>query len=341
MLGGTDTFGLEMLDASQENSLADLQQQLSSLVEKCYKVATEVNLAGKQLLAELAVEKDRNGISLLEIKNRDLLAYTRELAFLMSQMSSGESIQGSPAIERSVYLRTVLERIRPIGQKMKTQVEKLVHAAYSSKKQNIQELQPHPEMMNFEQEKSEDLGENRDVDGPQEQANKKYVPPKLVAVHYNGTKDDEAKNERKLERKRKRALQSSLIQDLRAEYSEAPEEITDDRTVKRFQQADKEKQKHEEDYFIRLQVNKRERHKRKLKSRQNIIEELLQFGDYMAMDKEDEELSRKKLFRSRKGSRKERGLKSQGGKVRKKVLDKRIYRTLFNRAKLERGGSEA
>ena len=42
-------------------------------------------------------------------------------------------------------------------------------------------------MMNFEQEKSEDLGENRDVDGPQEQANKKYVPPKLVAVHYNGT----------------------------------------------------------------------------------------------------------------------------------------------------------
>ena len=49
-----------MLDASQENSLADLQQQLSSLVEKCYKVATEVNLAGKQLLAELAVEKDRN-----------------------------------------------------------------------------------------------------------------------------------------------------------------------------------------------------------------------------------------------------------------------------------------
>lgn len=75
--------------------------------------------------------------------------------------------------------------------------------------------------------------------------------------------------------------------------------------------------RHEEDYFIRLQVNKRERHKRKLKSRQNIIEELLQFGDYMAMDKEDEELSRKKLFRSRKGSRKERRLKSQGGKVRK------------------------
>lgn len=41
------------------------------------------------------------------MKNRDLLAYTRDLVYLMYQMSIGNSIQGDPAIERLVYLRTV------------------------------------------------------------------------------------------------------------------------------------------------------------------------------------------------------------------------------------------
>lgn len=39
------------------------------------------------------------------------------------------------------------------------------------------------------------------------------------------TEDEEEVEERKLERARRRALQSSLIQDLRAQYSEAPEEF--------------------------------------------------------------------------------------------------------------------
>lgn len=47
------------------------------------------------------------GISFYEVKNRDLLAYTRDLVYLMYQMSIGNSIQGDPAIERLVYLRTV------------------------------------------------------------------------------------------------------------------------------------------------------------------------------------------------------------------------------------------
>lgn len=36
-----------------------------------------------------------------------MLAYTRDLVYLMYQMSTGNSIQGDAAIERLVYLRTV------------------------------------------------------------------------------------------------------------------------------------------------------------------------------------------------------------------------------------------
>lgn len=46
--------------------------------------------------------------------------------------------------------------------------------------------------------------------------------------HFNKvsiSEDEEAAMERKIERARRRALQSSLIQDLRAQYSEAPEEF--------------------------------------------------------------------------------------------------------------------
>uniref|UniRef100_A0A183D894 SURF6 domain-containing protein n=1 Tax=Gongylonema pulchrum TaxID=637853 RepID=A0A183D894_9BILA len=59
--------------------------------------------------------------------------------------------------------------------------------------------------------------------------------------------------------------------------------LQDDSIVRRRKQTDLEKQKYEEDYLIRLQVSKKERHKKRLENRQNILDELLHFGNYMAV----------------------------------------------------------
>ncbi|KAL6038282.1 hypothetical protein STEG23_004199, partial [Scotinomys teguina] len=56
-------------------------------------------------------------------------------------------------------------------------------------------------------------------------ATKKYIPPHLVPVHYDET---EAEHEQKrLDRAKKRALSSSVIRELKEQYSDAPEEICD------------------------------------------------------------------------------------------------------------------
>ena len=49
----------------------------------------------------------------------------------MLRKCSGKKIEGEPAIERLVKLRTVMEKIRPIEQKLRYQVDKLVSIAES------------------------------------------------------------------------------------------------------------------------------------------------------------------------------------------------------------------
>ncbi|VIO97109.1 Uncharacterized protein BM_BM14714 [Brugia malayi] len=260
----------------------DEQKRYTSVVADCVKTSTELLNVAKEFCIQLQKEKERDGISFYEVKNRNLLAYTRDLIYLMYQMSIGNSIQGDPAIERLVYLRTVLERMRPIEHRMKSHVEKLILLASDVTSSNVKTLRPHPERLEVGDENDE-LGSEDDnnEDVVKETKSKKYVPPKLMAVHYN--EDEEEMEERKIKRARRRALQSSLIQDLRAQYSEAPEEFQDDSIVKRKKQEDIEKRKYEEDYLIRLQMTKKEKHNKRIKDRQNILDELLHFGSYMAV----------------------------------------------------------
>ncbi|CAG9537834.1 unnamed protein product [Cercopithifilaria johnstoni] len=258
------------------------QKRFASVVADCVKTSTELLNVAKEFCIQLQKEKERDGISFYEVKNHDLLAYTRDLVYLMYQMSIGNSIQGDPAIERLVYLRTVLERMRPIEQRMKSYVEKLVLLASDPTNSGTKILRPHPERLQVDDENEElDLGDGGDEDDSKETKSKKYVPPKIMAVHYN--EDEEEVERRKMERARRRAMQSSLIQDLQAQYSEAPEEFQDDNIVRKRKQEDIEKRKYEEDYFIRLQVTKKEKHIKKIQDRQNILDELLQFGSYMAV----------------------------------------------------------
>ncbi|VDN04014.1 unnamed protein product [Thelazia callipaeda] len=254
------------------------QRRYASIVADCAKTSTKLLEATRRFHDQLLGESIRNGISLYEVKNHDLLVYTRDLAYLMYVMGDGNSIQGNAAIERLVYLRTVLERTRPIEYKLKNYIERLISLTTDVGIAKV--LRPHPEQLQMDDER-ENLETDDDDLATGEAKPKKYVPPKVMALHYN--EDDEEAEARKMERARRRALQSSLIQDLRAQYSEAPEEFLDDTIVRKKKQEDIERQKYEEDYLIRLQMTKKQKHNKRLKDRQNILDDLLHFGNYMAV----------------------------------------------------------
>ena len=56
-------------------------------------------------------------------------SYLMNLTYVMLQKTEGRPVSGCPAVDRLVEIRTVLERVRPIDQKLQYQVDKLVKTA--------------------------------------------------------------------------------------------------------------------------------------------------------------------------------------------------------------------
>lgn len=67
-----------------------------------------------------------SGISFLELKNKVFVNYLIDLTFLVFNKLSGNRLEGNEAINRLVENRTVLERMRPIENRLKYQIDKLV-----------------------------------------------------------------------------------------------------------------------------------------------------------------------------------------------------------------------
>ncbi|VDK81585.1 unnamed protein product [Cylicostephanus goldi] len=149
-----------------------------------------------------------------------MISYMAELSLLMSHMSCGKSIKEHPAVFRASKHRTILERLRPIEQKMKSQIDKLSQTALNNGAK--QTLRARPEQMEFDDDEAESDEEEEGGNQPKKKE-KKYVPPKMVAVRYE--EEENEKETKAMERAKRRALQSSLVQELRQQYSDAPEEF--------------------------------------------------------------------------------------------------------------------
>ncbi|CAJ0593005.1 unnamed protein product [Cylicocyclus nassatus] len=267
--------------------------------------------------------KQIEGISLLDVKNREMISYMAELSLLMSHMSCGKSIKEHPAVFRASKHRTILERLRPIEQKMKSQIDKLSQTGLNHEAK--QTLRARPEQMEFDDDEAESDEEEEGENQPKKKE-KKYVPPKMVAVRYE--EEENEKETKAMERAKRRALQSSLVQELRQQYSDAPEEFRE-KSRRKFE-ADKERERYEEDNFIRLRMSKAEKKRERLMNRDNAIDDLFNFGNYMMRDESGEALSTgKKRKNSQSGGpkgKKSRLLRKKGQKLKMKSKHKAIKR---------------
>ncbi|CAF2842498.1 unnamed protein product [Rotaria sp. Silwood2] len=187
---------------------------------------------------------DNGGISLLSVKNDLLLHYLINLVAVMHRRStSNQSLNSSSTrsiILRLCEIRTFIEKIRPIEQKLQYQMD-------------INE--------------NEEIHLNNDNTQHEEdkQKTKIYRPPKLVPVEYNDNFDDKNEkgtiNNKRLEYLKRRAYHSDILDDYKNKYSDAPEEIYNSERSRLLQQnrTYKEKIAYEEEYLKRLPQTKRER----------------------------------------------------------------------------------
>jgi hypothetical protein len=80
--------------------------------------------------------KTSKGISFLEAKYHILLQYISNLAFIIQLKLSGKQVEGHPVVQSLIELRVILEKMKPVEQKLKYQIDKVVRTALVGQQDN-------------------------------------------------------------------------------------------------------------------------------------------------------------------------------------------------------------
>ncbi|XP_028037352.1 neuroguidin [Bombyx mandarina] len=257
-----------MVQACEETEQPNIPQAMKLLKEMNVNVQQVSQLVDNMLVrvknGELSTDK---GLSFLEMKYQMLLSYLINLTYIVLRKCSGERIESDPSIDRLIEIRTVLEKIRPIDSKLKYQIDKLVKSAVvgAVSEDDPQTYRANPNNLVSKIDNSEEeSSETSDVEGKKEKVKSNiYVPPKLAAVHFDEVSRTEADKKMK-EKSKKQFLNSSVMRELREEYSEAPLEVSSGNHIKQsISKYEQEKTEYEENYLTRLPVTKAEKNRRK------------------------------------------------------------------------------
>ncbi|XP_023014104.2 neuroguidin-A isoform X2 [Leptinotarsa decemlineata] len=261
----------------------DLPQALMLLSEMNLSAQHVANLVDSMIQrvrkGELTTDQ---GLSFLEMKYNMLLSYLINLTYVVLRKCSGEKIEGDPCIDRLIEIRTVLEKIKPIDNKLKYQIDKLVKTAVSgTNADDPTKYKANPENLMGNLEGEEDSADSGDENVKDEGSKRGvYVPPKLSAVHYTGDESNQDRVKRLQEKSKRHALSASIMQDLREEYLDTPTEKSEGgRAQKVLSKHQQEKQEYEEEYMTRLPVTKIEKQKhRHLTTIGSVGDEIINFG---------------------------------------------------------------
>ena len=303
--------------------------------------STVKDLLGKINSSALDTEQ---GHSFLQLRNVLMTEYLLNLSQVIATKVSGHSLVDSPAIERAVQVRTYLEKMRPIQMKLKYQIDKAVRAASAQSSRvaksgpqvdDVLSLRPKLEDIQID---DDDEGGNSDGEVSEDTRNKekKYVAPKVASVPYDEDETGEEKKAKRLERARRRALNSNLMKELMEELDEVPEEIQESTLGRRkADRAAAEMTRYEEEYFTRLTNNKEKKRKKQqgaLMTVGDLGSAVTQFDDVSALDRgavdEDED------DKSRRSKRRKTLKSKASAKKGRKIIPKRVlmrHRTLARR----------
>uniref|UniRef100_A0A672GLQ6 Neuroguidin, EIF4E binding protein n=1 Tax=Salarias fasciatus TaxID=181472 RepID=A0A672GLQ6_SALFA len=253
-----------------ESDLPKAVELLNNLTEQVASVTSHV----QGILAKVkdGAFKTSQGLSFLDLRYHLLLFYLQDLTHLISIKTEGGRIKESEALDRVVTIRTVLEKMRPLDHKLKYQIDKLVRTAVTGSLAENDPLQLRPNPGNLisklsDSEESEDEDKNKD-DSEKKAApssGRKYIPPKIAPMHYDGDVTEADRKKMQAERQRRAALRSSVIQELRQQYSDAPEEIRERRDFQSERESREElhRKNYEESMMVRLNMPKHQKNSKK------------------------------------------------------------------------------
>ncbi|ETW07797.1 hypothetical protein H310_02226 [Aphanomyces invadans] len=241
------------------------------------KLTADVESLKEKLLEfQEAIKTDlvtENGMGLLQVKNHAMMQYSQlSLYYALHKLESPDTVKGHSVFKELVRYRTILERIRPFDRKLKYQVDKLCKMAVSDSKDVDAALSyaPNPEAM-----QNDDVADGGDDDdGDDDDSAKKgiYKAPRLASVPYEEEEKEAEKQAKRDERNRKRMAKSTILSEIRDEYSERPEEVyTGGKTIdKETLREEREKTEYEESRFVRVVTSRKDKIRKRQRERDAI-----------------------------------------------------------------------
>ncbi|CAG5107427.1 Oidioi.mRNA.OKI2018_I69.chr1.g3315.t1.cds [Oikopleura dioica] len=228
--------------------LNDIDHELDQISEVVKKVDSSID-------NELSNHKD--GLDLFGLKNSCMSMYLTDLLNVVGCQLSGVSISGSPLVDRLIEERVVMERIKPLEDKISYKTEKLTKMA-SGKMAKDDPLNQKPADIDDIDFGSDDE-EMEDEEQTTKKSTGKYVIPKNRQAFYDEPGTDKAE-----ERRKKKAIRGAIADELMKDTDE-PEEINtgelhqSGKMSARLLREEKEKKIFEEAYMTRTRVEKRDR----------------------------------------------------------------------------------
>lgn len=198
----------------------------------------------------------------VEVKVQLLLGYLISLVYYLLLKARGVPVSGHPVVPRLLWIRTLLEKLRPIDQRLQYQIGKLLQWAdgkksVSASDEDLHNLRPGELVATVEEEEEEGAEDEAAAVAPDT-----YRPPKVAQMEYTGDHVSmKERAERELERKKARLDRSEFMRSLREEFTDAPTEIHGARMSTKAEKAARmmeEQRQYEEDNLMRLRVSKKE-----------------------------------------------------------------------------------
>ncbi|KAJ1934317.1 hypothetical protein GGF37_006409, partial [Kickxella alabastrina] len=237
-----------------------------------------------------------DGISFLEVKHHTMLSYISNLAYLSLLKLHGKPIENHPVISHLIEDRTVLEKMKPLEQRLKYQIDKLLRGAVvaangpsavikaPSKLHTTDDPEMAPAADDSAKLAAAMLGDDaltnpsafrpnpgslakdiRNEDDELAADDGVYRAPKQVPVHYEEEGNLAAKREKAEQRMMDRASRSRLVRDLMTQYDDRPELASASGNPARalvdtrMERLAEDASRYEEDNFKRLSMAKKER----------------------------------------------------------------------------------
>lgn len=244
-----------MNNTEKEKIASELPLQLS-LISEITQQSSNALLESVKKIKETTNPNPDEGVGLLRLKNLLMLEYLTNLTHLIYRKCDGKSIAGDESVDRIVENRIYLEKIRPIERKIKYQVEKAVKAAENGAldKDDPIRLKPNPDALVDKLQDQDD--DDDDVDDLESNKSKKYVVPKHVPAFFDDGNHDNDENDEEKEktRSRKQLLSRRMIEELKEQHLDTPEEVfeREDVSKKKAVEAVRERIRYEEDNYMRL-----------------------------------------------------------------------------------------